>query len=100
MTKILLYGNCQFSAIVRWLQRDPNIHFIFPSDYGIKPEYVWAQKLFYPFDVKLNEFIFEALNEADYFIFQDIVRNDFISSEKLYKASKCKNLCISNFFKN
>lgn len=97
MTKILLYGNCQLSAIVRWLQQDTNIHFISPSDYGIKPEHDWAQKLFYPFDVKLNEFIFEALNEADYFIFQDIVRNDFIPSEKLYKASKCKSLCITNF---
>lgn len=97
MTKILLYGNCQLSAIVRWLQRDASVDFICPNDYGIEPEHDWAQKLFYPFDVKLNESIFEALSKADYFIFQDIVRSDFITSEKLYKASKCKSLCITNF---
>lgn len=95
--KILLYGNCQFSVVANWLKEFSCINVLQPQSYGIDISFNWEKSLFFPHSIFKNTSLLEALNDADYFIFQDVVNPKFFTSKYLYDQFDSKKLCIPNF---
>jgi hypothetical protein len=98
--KILLYGNCQFSVIANWLKGFKCIEILKPKNYGINAQEPWEKSLFFPVSILKNGALLRALNDADYFIFQNVVNPKYFSSKELYDQSDSKKICITNFCLN
>jgi len=95
--KILLYGNCQFSVIANWLNKFDCLELLQPESYGLNISYNWEKSTFFPPSILKNTALLEALNDADYFIFHDVVNPKFFASKDLYDQSDSKKICITNF---
>ena len=95
--KILLYGNCQLSVVAKWLNEFDCIQVLKPQSYGIQTTYPWEQSVFFPLSVLTNQAVAQASNDADYFIFHEIVNPKFFPSKDLYNQSSAKKTCITNF---
>ena len=95
--KVLLYGNCQFSVVANWLNQFDCIQVLKPQSYGIQTTYPWEQSVFFPLSVLTNQAVARASNDADYFIFHEIVNPTFFPSKDLYNQSSAKKTCITNF---
>ena len=98
--KILLYGNCQLSVVAKWLNEFDCIQVLKPQSYGIQTTYPWEQSVFFPLSVLTNQAVAQASNDADYFIFHEIVNPKFFPSKDLYNQSSAKKTCITNFCLN
>lgn len=96
-TKVLLYGNCQLAGVADWLNQFDSIDIIKPGAYDIEQTCRWAHSIFFPPTVLKNSAIYDALTEADYFIFQDVIHNKYIKSTELYESCTCNKLCVTNF---
>lgn len=96
--KILLYGNCQFAIIARWLKGFECIEILKPTNYGVKIKHPWENSLFFPGSILKKEVLLRALNDADYFIFHDVVNPKFFTSKDLYDQFDSKKICITNFY--
>ena len=95
--KILLYGNCQLSVVAKWLNEFDCIELLKPQSYGIQTTYPWEQSVFFPPSVLTNQAVAQASNDADYFIFHDVVNPKFFASKYLYDQFDSKKTCITNF---
>ena len=98
--KVLLYGNCQFSVVANWLNQFDCIQVLKPQSYGIQTNLPWEQSVFFPASVLTNQAVARASNDADYFIFHDVINPKYFSSKDLYDQSDSKKICITNFCLN
>ena len=98
MINILFYGNCQFSAFGKWLSQFEHINVLNQESYNIKTQYPWEKYVFFPDSLDTIEDISKPIEDADYFIFHDVVNVKYIKSLDIYNRSKCPNLCITNFY--
>lgn len=98
--KILLYGNCQFSVIANWLNQFDCLELLQPESYGLNISKNWEKSIFFPGSILKNTSLLEALNDADYFIFHDVVNPTFFVSKYLYDQFDSKKTCITNFCLN
>ena len=98
--KVLLYGNCQFSVIANWLKGFECVEILKPTNYGISIRFPWENSLFLPGSILKNRPLLRALNDADYFIFHDVVNPKFFASKYLYDQFDSKKTCITNFYLN
>jgi hypothetical protein len=98
--KVLLYGNCQFSVVANWLNQFDCIQVLKPQSYDIQTTYPWEQSVFFPASVLTNQAVARASNDADYFIFHEIVNPKFFASKYLYDQFDSKKTCITNFCLN
>jgi len=99
MKKVLLYGNCQIGVLGRyWFDPSPDFVLLNPVDYGVEIKLKWQKNLFFPNNVKKTESLYDAINDCDYFIFQNIHGKQFIThSKELYDCCKSEKLCLPNF---
>jgi len=94
---ILLYGACQLSIVAKWLKKFSCINILQPLPYGIEISFFWERSIFCPRYIGKNKSLLEALNDADYFIFQDAMNPKIFTSKYLYDQSDSKKLCIPRF---
>tara|TARA_R110002153_G_scaffold5393_3_gene25272 strand:- start:1054 stop:1626 length:573 start_codon:yes stop_codon:yes gene_type:complete len=99
MKKVLLYGNCQLSRLDKYLfSQSPLFSLLKPEDYGAEVKENWQKNLFFPANIKKNSSLYDAISDCDYFIFQHVHGEQFVThSKELYDCCESEKLCLPNF---